>query len=73
LQILTDEAADEVIVKRLRELFELPGDEPIEPGELHIAGMLREIRGMDGTIDFDLDEFAKHYKKAKANGHGVKV
>jgi hypothetical protein len=68
LEIPDGSSTDEGIVRAIRNLLELPVDDPIGEGELKVAGMLRELRSEYGDIDLDWEDFKGKFRQARGNG-----
>lgn len=62
-------AGDKQIVRRIREILDLPLEDPIEAGELKVAAILRSLREEYGDFEIALDGFVSDYKAARNGVH----
>lgn len=66
LEIPEDADDNKGIVRAMRNILELPSDDPISEEELKLAGMLRGLREEFGdAVDIDFDVFAEKYPKRR--------
>lgn len=69
-QLMADEIAEDAeVVKRIRQELDLPTDDQITKGELHVARQLREFNRTFGQVVVGNDGFRKAFTRARNGNH----